>query len=51
MEPSIDLIENEAFSADVTSVFEYDEMAESLATASTEMTYVEDAENLYAPMF
>ncbi len=50
MDPSLEFTESEAFSADVTSVFEYDEMAETSASAP-EFAYVEDAENLYAPMF
>lgn len=50
MDMNLENIDNEIFGADLTSVFEYDDMAAPCTTAS-EQVYAEDAENLYAAMF
>ncbi len=46
MNPLEDFSETEIPSADITSVFEYDEISEEAAPS-----YLEDAENIYAAMF
>lgn len=46
--PLLEVLEIEALSADLSSVFEYDEIADAADDRSADDTYLEDADNVYA---